>query len=70
LRHCREGWQPRLIDRQSHKQWEDAGGTSMRDRARVVIDDILAEDPRLALPPEIAKQVTAITDRVVADQSG
>jgi trimethylamine--corrinoid protein Co-methyltransferase len=69
LHHCREGWQPRLIDRQSHKQWEDAGGTSMRDRARVVIDEILAEEPRLALPPETAKQVTAIADRAVADQT-
>ena len=70
LRHCREGWQPRLIDRQSYSQWEAAGGTSMRDRARVVIDEILAEEPRLALPPDIAKQVTAIADRAVADQTG
>ncbi len=70
LHHCREGWQPRLIDRQSHKQWEDAGGTSMRDRARVVIDEILAGDPRLALPPEITQQITSIADKAVADQSG
>jgi len=70
LRHCREGWQPRLIDRQSYKQWEDSGGTSMRDRARALIDEILAEEPRLALPPDIAEQVTAIADRAVADQTG
>jgi trimethylamine:corrinoid methyltransferase-like protein len=69
LRHCREGWQPRLIDRQSYSQWEAAGGTSMRDRARAVIDEILAEEPRLALPPDIAQQVTAIADRAVADQT-
>ena len=70
LRHCREGWQPRLIDRQSYSQWEAAGGTSMRDRARAVIDEILAEEPRLALPPDIAQQVTSIADRAVADQDG
>jgi trimethylamine--corrinoid protein Co-methyltransferase len=69
LRHCREGWQPRLVDRQSHNQWEADGGMSMRDRARAVIDEILAEEPRLALPPDIAKQVTAIADRAVADQT-
>jgi trimethylamine--corrinoid protein Co-methyltransferase len=68
-RHCREGWQPRLVDRQSHAQWEARGGTSMRERARVVIDEILAEEPRLALPPDIAKQVTAIADRAVAEQT-
>jgi trimethylamine--corrinoid protein Co-methyltransferase len=70
LRHCREGWQPRLIDRQSYNQWEADGGMSMRDRARVVIDEILAEEPRLALPTDIAQQVTAIADRAVADQTG
>jgi len=70
LRHCREGWQPRLVDRQSYNQWQDDGGTSMRDRARAAIDEILAEEPRLALPPEIAEQVTAIADRAVAEQTG
>jgi trimethylamine--corrinoid protein Co-methyltransferase len=70
LRHCREGWQPRLIDRQSFKQWKDEGGTSMRDRARVVIDEILAGEPRLALPPEIVQKITAIADQAVAEQSG
>ena len=69
LRHCREGWQPRLIDRQSHDQWAADGGMSMRDRARAEIDRILAEEPRLALSPEVAKQIAAIADRAVADQT-
>jgi trimethylamine--corrinoid protein Co-methyltransferase len=67
LSHCREGWQPRLVDRQSYEQWEATGGMSMRDRARAVIDGILGDDPRPALPPDIAKQVTQIADRAVAD---
>jgi trimethylamine--corrinoid protein Co-methyltransferase len=70
LRHCRDGWQPRLVDRQSYKQWEDAGGTSMRDRARVVVEEILAEEPRLAVPTDIANQITAIADKAVAEQTG
>jgi len=69
LRHCREGWQPRLIDRQNHDQWVATGGLSMRDRARAVIDEILAEEPRLALASDIAQQITAIADRAVAAQT-
>lgn len=69
LRHCREGWQPRLVDRQSYKQWEASGGTSMRDRARAAIDEILAGEPRPALSPDLAQQVKAIADRAVAEQT-
>jgi trimethylamine--corrinoid protein Co-methyltransferase len=70
VRHVRKGWQPRLVDRQNYDAWKAKGGTSMRDRARAVIDEILSEEPRQALPPDIAKQVTAIADRAVADQTG
>jgi trimethylamine--corrinoid protein Co-methyltransferase len=70
VRHVREGWQPRLVDRQNHEAWLASGGTSMRERARVAIDEILDEEPRHALPPDIVKQITAIADRAAADQSG
>jgi trimethylamine--corrinoid protein Co-methyltransferase len=70
LRHVREGWQPRLIDRHNYEQWQAKGGMSMRDRARAEIEEILAEEPRYALPPDIAEQVTAIADKAVADQAG
>jgi trimethylamine--corrinoid protein Co-methyltransferase len=70
VRHVREGWQPRLVDRNNYEQWKAKGGTSMRDRARAAIDEILGDEPRQALPPDIAKQVTAIADRAVADQTG
>jgi trimethylamine--corrinoid protein Co-methyltransferase len=69
VRHVREGWQPRLVDRQNHKQWQASGGTSMRDRAREQIDKILAEDPRHVLPPDVEVQVRAIADRAVAAQA-
>jgi trimethylamine--corrinoid protein Co-methyltransferase len=70
LEHVRDGWQPRLVDRHNYEQWKAKGATSMRDRAQAVIDEILAEEPRLALPPDIAQQVTAIADRAVAGQRG
>ena len=69
-RHFREGWQPRLIDRNSYDQWQAKGGTSMRERARAVIEEILAEEPQSMLTPEIEKQITAIADKAVADQTG
>jgi trimethylamine--corrinoid protein Co-methyltransferase len=69
VRHVREGWQPRLVNRQNHKQWQESGGTSMRDRARVQIENILGEEPRHVLPPDIEKQIRAIADRAVAAQA-
>jgi trimethylamine--corrinoid protein Co-methyltransferase len=69
VRHVREGWQPRLVNRQNHKQWQASGGTSMRDRARVQIDEILAEEPRRVLPTDVEKRIRAIADRAVAAQA-
>ncbi len=69
VRHVREGWQPRLVDRQNYAQWEASGRTSMRDRARAKIDEILAEEPHHVLPPDVEKQIKAIADRAVAAQT-
>ena len=70
VRHVREGWQPRLVDRQNHEGWKASGGTSMRDRARAKIEEILAEEPRHVLPADVEKQMKAIADRAVAAQMG
>ncbi len=69
VRHVREGWQPRLVDRQNYEQRKASGGTSMRDRARAKIDEILAGEPRHVLPPKIEKQIKAIAERAVAAQT-
>jgi trimethylamine--corrinoid protein Co-methyltransferase len=69
VRHVREGWQPRLIDRQNYDGWKASGGTSMRERAKAKIDEILAEEPRKVLSPEIEKQIKKITKKAVAAQS-
>ncbi len=69
VRLVREGWQPRLVDRQSYEQWEASGGTSMRDRGRAKIDEILTEEPRHLLPPDVEKHIKAIADRAVAAQA-
>ena len=68
LRHVREAWQPRLIDRHNYEQWMAKGGMSMRERARTRIDEILDSEPRQILPPDINKRIRTITERVVAAQ--
>lgn len=69
VRHVREGWQPRLVDRQNYDGWKNSGGTSMRERARVKIDEILAEEPRKVLPPDVEKQIKKITKKAIAAQT-
>jgi len=70
LRHVREGWGPRLVDRQNYDKWLEGGGTSMRARARAKVDDILNSEPQRILPSEVEKRIKAIADNAVADQGG
>jgi len=69
VRHVREGWQPRLVDRHNYEQWMASGGTSMRDRARVKIDEILGAEPRHVLPPDVEKRIRTIAERMVVAQA-
>jgi trimethylamine--corrinoid protein Co-methyltransferase len=68
LRHVREDWKPRLADRHNFDRWAEGGSTSMGERARSKIAEILGAEPRGCLPPEVAERVRAIADRVVAAQ--
>jgi trimethylamine--corrinoid protein Co-methyltransferase len=70
LRHVREDWQPRLVDRHNFDQWAEGGATSMGDRARPRVAEILSGEPQGSLPPEVAERVSAIADRAVAVQEG
>jgi len=66
VRHVREGWQPRLVDRKNHDQWMASGGTSMRQRARAKINEILLAEPQYILPPNIKRRISKITKKVIA----
>jgi len=68
LHHVREGWQPRLIDRHNYEQWMAAGGNSMRERARLKIDEILSAEPREILSPDVEEEIGQLTRRAIADQ--
>ena len=69
VRHVREGWQPRLVDRHNYEQWMASGGTSMRERAKAKIEEILAEEPRHVLPADVEKRIRTIAQRAVATQA-
>jgi trimethylamine--corrinoid protein Co-methyltransferase len=69
LHHVREGWQPRLVDRHNYEQWMVNGGTSLRERAREKIDEILSAEPQHILPPDVKERLRKITEKVVAAQT-
>jgi hypothetical protein len=46
-----------------------SGGISMRERARVKIDEILSEEPRHILPPDVEMRIRTITERAMAAQT-
>ncbi len=69
LRHVREGWHPRLVDRQNYEGWMASGGTSMRERARTKIGEILGPEPEHNLPLEVEQKIRDITQRTIAAQA-
>ncbi len=69
LRHVREGWQPGLVDRHNFDQWAQRGATSMRERARAKVDQILSTEPVRILPVEIERRIKDIADKAIAAQS-
>jgi trimethylamine--corrinoid protein Co-methyltransferase len=68
LRHVRESWQPRLVNRQNFEQWAKRGATSMRERAGIIIDEILNAEPERILPLEIEKKIKGIAQGAIASQ--
>jgi trimethylamine--corrinoid protein Co-methyltransferase len=69
LRHVREGWQPRLVDRQNYDGWRESGATSMRERARAKIGEILGPEPKHILPLEIEQKIKDIAQSATAAQA-
>ncbi len=69
LRHVREDWQPRLVDRRNYDGWAEVGARSMGDRARSRVAEILSAEPQVCLPPEVATRVSAIAGRAPIAQA-
>lgn len=64
--HYSEDWYPSLFDRQNRASWEDAGGQTLRERARDKIDQILAEHKPEPLPDDIARGIQDVIDRAIS----
>lgn len=69
LRHCREDWHPKLLDRHDHQGWLEAGGTTYRERARKRLDDILEAHRPAQLDETTRAAVRAVLQRA-AERAG
>jgi trimethylamine--corrinoid protein Co-methyltransferase len=55
-------WSPELIDRQVHESWDEAGRTTLRDRAQEKVHDILENHEPEELPEDVSDELTGIVE--------
>ncbi len=73
--HFKENWQPELTDRDTFENWQERGSTSMLDRTREKIEDILENHETEKLSAEADKKIDAIIaeaaerEKVSSDES-
>jgi trimethylamine---corrinoid protein Co-methyltransferase len=64
LRHLRTTqWRPKLLNRKGYEKWEAAGSTSLLERARKRLDQILEEHQPQPIPPEQALKIQTLVDQ-------
>jgi trimethylamine--corrinoid protein Co-methyltransferase len=64
VRHCRDDWQPTLLDSRRYEDWQQAGGLSLIDRAKARVADILETAPS---PRSFPAQVKEKMENIVAE---
>ena len=64
--HYREHWYPTLFERGKFQQWEEAGATTLLERAAAQVDRLLAEHNPEPLPADVARAVNAVVRRTEA----
>lgn len=57
VRHFRENWFPRLLNRHNYERWAAAGGLSLGDKANERVRRILREHQPLPLSPEVVAEL-------------
>lgn len=63
LKHLRKTqWQPKLFCRQSYEKWTEKGRTSLLDRARKRLEEILEKHVPVAIGPEKQAAIDGIVD--------
>ena len=63
LRHYKEDHYPELLDRQNYDAWQAQGATTLRDRARRRVDEILEDHRPIPLPADTANALYAIVGK-------
>jgi trimethylamine--corrinoid protein Co-methyltransferase len=63
VRHFKEPYYSKLIDKNPYSVWQKRGGLSMEARAAKMVDDILAKHKTQPLPAEIQQAIHAIVER-------
>jgi trimethylamine--corrinoid protein Co-methyltransferase len=58
-----EVWEPDLIDRNIHQNWEAAGSTTLRDRAREKVKTILQEHKAESLDTDLKLAIRGIVEK-------
>lgn len=66
LQHFRENWRPGITDRQTYDAWKDKGATTMNQRAKVKVKEILENYQPQPLTPGINEQIDKILERAEA----
>ncbi|UCC88113.1 MAG: trimethylamine methyltransferase family protein [Anaerolineales bacterium] len=66
LRHVREEWRPKLIDRRSYQRWFERGATTLQERANQKVLQILETHHPEPFPEDVVAAVQAVVRR--ADQ--
>jgi trimethylamine--corrinoid protein Co-methyltransferase len=63
LKHFREDYYPRLLDRQNYDRWLAEGGTTMRERAYELVEEVLGEPEETFLTEEQIGALDEIIER-------
>ena len=66
LRHYREDWYPRFMDRHNYAGWEARGRPKMMDNIHKKVMDILSSPAVPVLPVDMAERVRAVRRRAEA----
>jgi trimethylamine--corrinoid protein Co-methyltransferase len=56
-------WRPKLISRMGYEEWQSAGGTSLLERSRTKLEDILRNHQTVPIPAKQARQIQKIVDQ-------
>jgi len=62
IEHFREDWFPELLDRNNFDGWMEKGATSMGERAKRKIEDILAAHTPESLEPKMEREIRTILE--------